>query len=205
MTGSGAEFSVIIPPQGGHGADVYQELGANKVLIYSRIENSDVTNPDFPIGNQFARIGIIKNPLINDTTNLLTSSSASGVYGLRLTGAATTTMNVQVNGDITQVIGVGSTAVGKIISYDPISKFMRYWQDRSVSTNNSVGDKPTFGYRLNRFTSEPNIGGSTNIIVTTTSGTETVEIDTSFTGLSTTINSQTYYFGQQLTKGLSIP
>ena len=205
VTGSGAEFSVIIPPQGGHGADVYQELGANKVLIYSRIENSDVTNPDFPIGNQFARIGIIKNPLINDTTNLLTSSSASGVYGLRLTGAATTTMNVQVDGDITQVIGVGSTAVGKIISYDPISKFMRYWQDRSVSTNNSVGDKPTFGYRLNRFTSEPNIGGSTNIIVTTTSGTETVEIDTSFTGLSTTINSQTYYFGQQLTKGLANP
>ena len=127
------------------------------------------------------------------------------MYGLRLTGAATTTMNVQVNGDITQVIGVGSTAVGKIISYDPISKFMRYWQDRSVSTNNSVGDKPTFGYRLNRFTSEPNIGGSTNIIVTTTSGTETVEIDTSFTGLSTTINSQTYYFGQQLTKGLANP
>ena len=82
---------------------------------------------------------------------------------------------------------------------------MRYWQDRSVSTNNSVGDKPTFGYRLNRFTSEPNIGGSTNIIVTTTSGTETVEIDTSFTGLSTTINSQTYYFGQQLTKGLANP
>lgn len=205
VTGSGAEFSVIIPPQGGHGADIFQELGGNKVLIYSRIENSDTTNPDFPVGNQFARIGIIKNPLINETTNLLTSSSASGVYGIRLTGAATTTMNVQIDGQITQVIGVGSTAVGKIISYDPISKFMRYWQDRDVATNTSGGVKPTFGYRLNRFTSEPSIGGSNNIIVTTTSGTETVGIETSFTGLSTTINSQTYYFGQQITNGLAKP
>lgn len=205
VTGSGAVFSVIIPPQGGHGADVFQELGANKVLIYSRIENSDTTNPDFPIGNQFARIGIIKNPLINETTNLLTSSSASGVYGLRLTGAATTTMDVQIDGQITQVIGVGSTAVGKIISYDPISKFMRYWQDRDVATNTSAGVKPTFGYRLNRFTSEPATGGSTNIIVTTTSGSETVGIETTFTGLSTTVNSQTYYFGQQITKGLAKP
>ena len=34
-----AAFNVIIPPQGGHGADVYRELGANRVLIYSRLEN----------------------------------------------------------------------------------------------------------------------------------------------------------------------
>ena len=32
-------FNVIIPPQGGHGADIYRELGAYNVLLYSRIEN----------------------------------------------------------------------------------------------------------------------------------------------------------------------
>ena len=54
-------FNVIIPPEGGHGADIYRELGAFNSLIYSRIEN-DTENPDFITGNEIARIGIIQNP-----------------------------------------------------------------------------------------------------------------------------------------------
>ena len=34
------EFDVIITPQGGHGADIYRELGAYNVLMFSRIELS---------------------------------------------------------------------------------------------------------------------------------------------------------------------
>ena len=205
VTGSGAVFSVIIPPPKGHGADIYRELGANKVLVYSRIENSDSTNPDFPIGNQFARIGILKNPNVNGTTNLLTASSASGVYGLRLAGAASSTMSVSVDGEITQTIGIGSTAVGKIISYDPVTKFLRYWQDRDLATKSSTGANPTYGFRLNKFTSSPATGGNINVVVTTTSGTETVGIDTTFTGVSTSVNSKTYYFGQSITSGIASP
>lgn len=205
VTGSGAVFSVIIPPPKGHGANIYRELGANKVLVYSRIENSDTTNPDFPTGNQFARIGILKNPNVNGTTNLLTASSASGVYGLRLAGAASSTMSVSVDGEITQTIGIGSTAVGKIISYDPVTKFLRYWQDRDLATKSSVGANPTYGFRLNKFTSSPATGGNINVVVTTTSGTETVGIDTTFTGVSTSVNSKTYYFGQSITTGIASP
>ena len=205
VTGSGASFSVIVPPPGGHGADIYRELGANKVLVYSRIENSDVTNPDFPTGNQFARIGIIENPKQFGSTNLLTSSSASGVYGLRLTGAATTSMSVAVDGNVTQTVGVGSTAIGKIIGYDAVTKSLQYWQDRSVATNDSSGNKPTYGYKLNRFTATPATGGSTNIVVATTGGTETLSIDTGFTGVSTTVNNRTYYFGQTYNSGLANP
>ena len=206
VTGSGASFSVIVPPPGGHGADIYRELGANKVLVYSRIENSDVTNPDFPTGNQFARIGIIENPQVHGSTNLLTSASASGVYGLRLAGAATTSMSVAVDGNVTQTVGVGSTAVGQIIGYDPVTKSLQYWQDRSLAINDSSGNKPTYGYKLNRFTATPATGGSTNIIVSTTvGGTETLSIDTGFTGVSTTVNSRTYYFGQTYNSGLANP
>jgi len=205
VTGSGASFSVIVPPPGGHGADIYRELGANKVLVYSRIENSDVTNPDFPTGNQFARIGIIENPQQFGSTNQLTASSASGVYGLRLAGAATTSMSVAIDGEITQTVGVGSTAVGQIIGYDPVTKSLQYWQDRSLATNDSLGNKPTYGYKLNRFTATPASGGDTNVIVATTGGTETLSIDTGFTGVSTTVNSRTYYFGQTYNSGLANP
>ena len=81
---------------------------ANKVLVYSRIENSDVTNPDFPTGNQFARIGIIENPQVHGSTNLLTSASASGVYGLRLAGAATTSNKLFITSS-TAVTGSGTS------------------------------------------------------------------------------------------------
>jgi len=205
VTGSGASFSVIVPPPGGHGADIYRELGANKVLIYSRIENADVTNPDFPTGNQFARIGIVENPQIFGTSNQLTAASASGVFGLRLAGVAATSMSVATDGDVTQTIGIGSTAIGKIIGYDSVTKTLQYWQDRSLALDTSTGSKPTYGYRLNKFTSSPGAGGNTNVTVTTTTGTATLPIDTGFTGVSTTVNSRTYYFGQSYTNGLANP
>ena len=46
------KFNVIIPPTGGHGHDVYRELGGYNVLSYARFEN-DTENPDFITGNQF--------------------------------------------------------------------------------------------------------------------------------------------------------
>ena len=65
-------LDVIIPPSGGHGADIYKELGAYNVLTYSRFEN-DTENPDFITGNQFARVGIIENPTAYNSTSILTS------------------------------------------------------------------------------------------------------------------------------------
>jgi|TARA_B100000035_G_scaffold119710_2_gene101540 hypothetical protein len=202
VNGSGASFSVIIPPPGGHGADVYRELGSNKVLVYSRIENSDVTNPDFPTGNQFARIGVIKNPLVSGSTNLLDAPTASGLYGIRLTGAASTTMAVQTDGEVSQTVGVGSTAIGKIIGYDTVTQVLQYWQDRSVANGDAAS---MHQYRLNRFTKTPGTGGSLNVVVQTTTGTETLAIDSGFTGVSTTVNNRTYYFGQTFNSGIASP
>ena len=54
-------LDVIMSPPGGHGKDIYRELGAKNALMYARIENDD-ENPDFVTGNQISRIGIVKNP-----------------------------------------------------------------------------------------------------------------------------------------------
>jgi hypothetical protein len=40
-TGNIATFNVIIPPKGGHGYDIYRELGAYRVLVYSRYNTVD--------------------------------------------------------------------------------------------------------------------------------------------------------------------
>ena len=65
-------------PNGGHGYDIYRELGASNILIYARIEN-DVENPDFITGNEIARIGLVENPLIFGSSQKLISEKASAV------------------------------------------------------------------------------------------------------------------------------
>ena len=196
-------FNVIIPPQGGHGADIYRELGARNALLYSRIEN-DTENPDFITGNQISRIGIVENPEAYDSTQILGLDKASATYALKLTGAGYSSASFTPDSFVTQTIGVGSTAVGRVISYDQVTGVLKYWQDRSLAGFNTDGTQnttPTYGFQLNRFTSDPNTGGSISIV----GGSVNLAIQTSFTGLSTVINNRTYYLGQSFTQGVAQP
>ncbi len=203
-TGSSSPtFNVIIPPKGGHGADIYRELGAYNVLIYSRIEN-DIENPDFITGNQIARVGIVENPEVFGSSSLLSIDKASAVYALKLVGSGYSSAVFNADSRITQTIGVGSTAIGRVVSYDQNTGVLKYWQDRSLvgfNTDGSQNSSPTYGFALNRFSSEIGSGGSLNII----GGSITLGIDTSFSGVSTTINNRTYYLGQTFTNGVSNP
>ena len=50
-TGQEASFEVPIPPRGGHGFDIYRELGSYRVMIYSKYD----ADPDYVIGNDFLK------------------------------------------------------------------------------------------------------------------------------------------------------
>ena len=197
-------FNVIMTPQGGHGADIYRELGAYNVLMYSRIEN-DSQNPDFITGNQIARIGIVENPLQFGSSTILTSDKASALSALRLTGTGYSSATFTSDSYFTQTISTGTTAVGRVISYDQTTGVLKYWQDRSLAGFNTVGTaqtQPTYGFELQEFTSTPGTGGS--LTITPSSG-NNLEIDSGFTGISTEINNRTYYLGQSFTSGISDP
>jgi len=196
-------FNVIIPPQGGHGSDIYRELGAYNVIVYSRIEN-DLENPDFIIGNQIARVGLVENPEAYDSSSLLASDKASAVGAIKLTGIGYSSATFSADSRITQTVGVGSTAVGRVISYDQNTGVLKYWQDRSLAgfnTDGTANTNPTYGFNLNRFSSTVSTGGTTTIVGTT----DSLDIDTTFTGISTVINNRTYYLGQSFTSGVSNP
>jgi len=196
-------FNVIISPKGGHGDDIYRELGAYNVLLYSRIEN-DNENPDFITGNQIARIGIVQNPEVT-TGTLLTIDKASAVYALRLTGVGYSSATFTGDSQVKQTVSSGTTAVGRVINYDQTTGVLKYWQDRTVSGFNTVGTaqtNPTHGFNMTRFTASPSSGGSLTIIPSTGSN---LSIDTSFTGVSTAINNRIYYLGQTFTNGVSSP
>jgi hypothetical protein len=194
-------FDVIIPPKGGHGANIYRELGSYNVLIFSRIEN-DTENPDFITGNKIARIGIVENPEAYSSTSLLDLEKASAVYALKLSGSGYDTATFTPNSRFTQTISTGTTAVGRVVSYDQTTGVLKYWQDKSLAgfnTDGSQNSAPTYGINLNRFTNSVGSGGTTII-----NGTN-LYIDTAFTGISTTINSRTYNLGQSFTNGVSNP
>jgi len=196
-------FDVIMTPQGGHGADIYRELGAYNVLLYSRIEN-DNENPDFITGNQIARIGVVQNPQESIGT-ILSSDKASAVPALRLVGAGYSSATFEPDSYVTQTVSTGTTAVGRVINYDQTTGVLKYWQDRSVSGFNTVGTaqtQPTYGFSLTNFSSSPTTGGSLTIVPSTGSN---LAIDTSFTGVSTVINNRTYYLGQSFTSGVAEP
>ena len=196
-------FDVIISPKGGHGADIYRELGAYNVLLYSRIEN-DILNPDFITGNQFARIGIVQNPTVS-SGSLLSAEKASATYALKLTGAGSSSATFTPDSYFTQTVATGTTAVGRVVSYDQTTGVLKYWQDRTFvgfTTSGTQVANPQYGFDLVEFTSSPSAGGSLTIVPTSGSN---LSIDNTFTGNRTTINSRTYYLGQEFTSGLASP
>jgi hypothetical protein len=196
-------FNVIIPPNGGHGYDVYRELGAYNVLSYARFEN-DTENPDFITGNQFARVGMIENPLAFNSSTNLNLDKASAAYALRLSGIGYSSATFTPDDYVTQTVGLGHTAVGRVVSYDQTTGVLKLWQDRTNSGFNSDGtlnSNSIYGFEAYRFTSSVLSGGSLVI----NGGSVNLGIDTVFTGVSTVINNRTYYLGQSFTSGVAQP
>jgi hypothetical protein len=201
-----AVFNVIIPPHGGHGANIYTELGAFRVLVYSRIENSS-TNPDFIVGNQFSRIGIIKGVTEVGSATTFTSSTGSGVYALKINGDASAEAYDSL---ITQS---NSGAIGTLVSFDLTTGVLRYIQPRNNNIDTYVdgsgnyqidlheipqksisGIQTTSNYELNSF-DQSNIEINGN----------TYSINTGFNASSVDVGGTTYYLGQSFTGGLSVP
>jgi hypothetical protein len=178
-------------------------LGAYNVLLYSRIEN-DIQNPDFITGNQIARIGIVENPQLS-SGSLLNLDKASAVYALKLVGTGYSSATFTADSFVTQTVAAGTTAVGRVVSYDRTTGVLKYWQDRSLAGFTTSGistSNPTYGFDLVEFTSSPSTGGSLTIVPSSGSN---LAIHTSFTGIQTTINNRTYYLGQSFTNGISSP
>lgn len=189
--GTIANFDIIIPPKGGHGYDIYRELGAYRVLVYSRY-NTDETNPDTIIGNDFARIGIIKNPTkISSDVDPLDIAEVSALKALKLTGVASTLTTYAVDSTITQTIDTETIAIGFVASWNNVTGVLKYYQPVGLAT---VG----VGYKINEFSSS-----SSSLVINGAASGTPLSIDTSFTGISTVINNKTYQLGSNFVSGIA--
>jgi hypothetical protein len=75
-----ANLTVIIPPKGGHGANVFSELGATSIGVSVKFSNTESNT--IPSDNDYRQIGILNDPAwSNVTVNILNTDGTSGSNG----------------------------------------------------------------------------------------------------------------------------
>ncbi len=134
---SNASVEPIISPQGGHGKDLEVELNAKRVMTNIRltfIENAG----DFPVDNDFRRIGIIKDPL-SPGGAYATSDTLNGLYAVKITGA---TGDYIPDETISQTVA-GGTAKGQVVSWtldsgSTTSGVLKYFQSPDLHQDGGV-------------------------------------------------------------------
>ena len=118
-----ANIEFIIPPKDGHGANPIAELGANYVILNSRLEYAEGTG-DFPTDNDFRQIGVVINPTIG--TNSFSSDSTLKAYkqmtfvsgGFSAPSVDTIIRNANPEEE--------TTAVGVVVSVDSTNRKISY-------------------------------------------------------------------------------
>jgi hypothetical protein len=128
----------IIPPQGGHGSNMDHELNAKRVMLNIRL-TYDEGSGDFPVDNDFRRIGIVKNPLDRGTTDVSTANTLSGLFALKIDNA---TADFQLDEVISQDVD-GGIAYGTVVSWtldadSTTSGILKYIQKPQYHTDKGV-------------------------------------------------------------------
>ena len=188
-----AKLIPIIPPSRGHGYDVYNELGADKVLVYSRFDDS---TKDFPTDTKFAQVGIVKNPEKYSSAGIIfTGNDYSSLGAIKLDN--TFSGSPTVGAAITQSTDNG-TARGYIASYDTETRVLKYYQDRSLNFANTLDQTDR-----NDVTAKANVVSfaSTTNTITPISG----SVDINFSGITTTIGSKQVSLGVTFSGGVANP
>ena len=195
-----AHLIPIIPPSRGHGYNVYEELGTDRVLIYSRFDDS---TKDFPLDTRFAQIGIIKNPTrIGSATSIFSENQFSNLGGLKLTSVSNPSDATPGNTIYQTLTGVG-TATGYIASYDTETKVLKYFTDRSLYYNQSSYDQKDSRSIISEATKvDFSIDGGT----ITSTNSFSASIDSTFTGITTTVTTtKRVNLAAEFNNGISLP
>jgi len=201
-----AELIVIIPPSRGHGYDIYKELGAERVLIYARFDDS---TKDFPIDTKFAQVGFIKNPSTYTSRDVLyTGSEYSSLYAIKFKPSSTSLWDTKIpviGSKITQNKGDGTVAKGYVASYDKTTSVLKYYQDRSLYYNQTTGTQQDYVGVSTEGVLLPFESSSESINFNGTTSPPPTAIDQTFTGRTITSGSKQIDLGVYFTNGLADP
>jgi hypothetical protein len=131
-------LEIILPPLGGHGKDHEAELNAKRVMTNIRLTYAEGSG-DFPVDNDFRRIGILKDPYNYGTTTFSTADTLSGLKAIKITGA---TADFIPDEKIQQTVS-GGTAYGTVVSWtldsgSTTAGVLKYIQTTDAHTDSGV-------------------------------------------------------------------
>ena len=173
------EIEIVMPPQGGYGFDMISELNAKRVMANIRLTYAEGSG-DFPVDNDFRRIGILQDPLQPGGTRL-TSDNASALFAIRLSGVSGAFFEDE---EIIQTV-TGGTARGKVVSWTVDGAtgqgVLKYLQNPELHADNGIV--------------RPFVSTTTNLIT----GQESLLTGQVVTTYNSTFNGQTF------ANGLSLP
>tara|TARA_A100001234_G_scaffold127170_1_gene111619 strand:+ start:618 stop:2324 length:1707 start_codon:yes stop_codon:yes gene_type:complete len=137
-------IEVIMSPEGGHGADLAAEFFAKRVMTNIRLTYAEGSG-DFPVDNDFRRIGIIQDPYNYGTTTVASASTLRGTAALKLTGSGDYTIDEEISQTVS-----GGTAKGRVVSWDSTNGILKYFQSPDLHTHN--GKVLAFDHATNNVT-----------------------------------------------------
>jgi len=131
-------LEIVMPPSGGHGSDHETELNGKRVMTNIRLTYAEGQG-DFPVDNDFRRIGIIADPYAWGTTTYATADTLSGLKALKITGASA---DYNVDEKIVQTVS-GGTAYGTVVSWtldsgSTTDGVLKYIQTNDAHTDQGV-------------------------------------------------------------------
>ena len=204
---SNANLIPIIPPAKGHGNDIYTELGADKVLVYARFDDS---TRDFPVDTKFGQIGVVKNPTtIGTASSVFTGPQFSSLGAFKFASVSGESTSVpEIGKKITQTTSKG-IAQGYVSSYDRETKVLKYTQDRTLflhPTLHNTKDHAGISTSGNVLAFETDAPGGITINNILSSDGFTGTIDRNFTGINTNPSgTKLISLGLEFTNGIASP
>lgn len=183
-TGAFGTIEVVTSPQGGHGSDAIVELNAKRIMTNIRLTYAEGQG-DFPVENDFRRIGILQDPKLANGS-VATIDTLSNLYAVKLTSV---TGIFQQDEEILQTLSGGNIAKGTVVSWTldkdvngndiPGTGTLKYFQSPEIHQYNG---------KVRQFSGANAITGSVSNITGTP--------DTSFTNTS---------LGSNFTSGYALP
>ena len=121
--GSGSNLNVIIPPKGGHGSNAVEELGGFFVMLNKSLVGVEGTS-DIGVGNDFRRIGLLKDPTNFGTSTVASATTRRQLYAIKFGSVSGTfTADEEIN-------QASTGAVGKVVEFDSTNLILYYYQTR---------------------------------------------------------------------------
>jgi hypothetical protein len=119
-----ANIEFIIPPKNGHGADPITELGANYVILNSRLEYAE-GDGDFPTDNDFRQIGLVVNPTDAGGNTLCTATTRTAYKKMTFVsgGFSAPTVDTLIRNANPEE---ETSAVGVVVSVDSTNRIISY-------------------------------------------------------------------------------